>query len=87
MTDEPSQVDFREVTASIKEFAHAAVNDVAAIRLFAELMLEMVSDPVNALDADRLIRDLHQVFDAADHAGALLAQLMARCEVGHQTEP
>jgi len=86
MTDEPSQIDFFEVTASIKEFAHAAVNDVAAIHLFAELMVEMVSDPVNAADADRLMRDLRQVLDAADHASALLAQLMARCEIGHQTE-
>lgn len=87
MTNGPSQVDFLEVTASIKEFAHAAVNDVAAIHLFAELMVEAVSDPVNALDADRLMRDLNQVLEAADHACVLLAQLMARCEVGHQTEP
>ena len=87
MTDEPSQIDSLEVTASIKELAHAAVNDVAAIRLFAELMVEAVSDPVNAADADRLMSDLNQVIDAADHAGALLAQLMARCEIGHQTEP
>jgi len=87
MTDEPSQIDFFEVTASIKEIAHVVVNDVAAIHLFTELMVEAVSDPVNAADADRLMRDLNQVLDAADHAGALLAQLMACCEVGHQTEP
>ena len=87
MTDEPTQFDFLEVTASIKELAHGAVNDVAAIHLFAELMLEAVSDPVNALDADRLKRDLNQLLDAAGHASALLAQLMARCEVGRQSGP